>query len=52
MCILMAAIFKHPIGPPLVSAIVIQISELGSLVSKTPEKWSFCYSMTICWPEM
>ena len=40
MCILMAAIFKHPIGPPLVSAIVIQISELGSLVSKTPEKWS------------
>jgi len=40
MCILMAAIFKHRIGPPLVSAIVIQISELGSLVSKTPEKWS------------
>jgi len=45
MCISMAAIFKHPIGPPLVSAIVIHISELGSLVPKTPEKWSclLCY---------
>ena len=40
MCILMVAILKHPIGPPLVSAIVIHISELGSLVPKTPEKWS------------
>jgi len=40
LCILMAAIFKYPIGPPLVSAIVIYISELGSLVPKTPEKWS------------
>ena len=45
MCILMAAILNHPIGQSLVSAIVIHISELGSLVSKTPEKWScllFC----------
>ena len=40
MCILMAAILKHQIGPPLGSAIVIHISELGSLVPKTPEKWS------------
>ena len=40
MCILMAAILKRPIGPPLVNAIVIHISELGSLVPKTPEKWS------------
>jgi len=28
------------IGPPIVSATVIHISELGSLVPKTPEKWS------------
>jgi len=40
MCILMVAILKHPIGPPIVSAIVIHMSELGSLVPKTPEKWS------------
>ena len=40
MCILMVAILKHPIGPPIVNAIVIHISELGSLVPKTPEKWS------------
>jgi len=40
MCILMAAILKHLIGPPLVSDIVIHISELGSLLPKTPEKWS------------
>ena len=40
MCILMVAILKHPIGPPTVNAIVIHISELGSLVPKTPEKWS------------
>ena len=40
MCILMVAILKHPIGPPIVSAIVIHISELGFLAPKTPEKWS------------
>ena len=31
---------ENPIGPPIVSAIVIHISELGSLVPKPPEKWS------------
>jgi len=54
MCILMVATLKHPIGPPLVSAIVIRISELGSLVPNPPPQKSglVCYFMTICWLEM
>ena len=37
MCILMVAILKHPIGPPIVSAIVIHIS-IGFLGAKNTRK--------------